>query len=248
MDFFDRQDKARRRTKLLAVYFVMAVACIVAAVYLACLLLFSGAEARYHRFGPAPEIALWNPTLFFYVAAGTLGVIICGSLYKTAALAEGGSAVAETLGGRLVNPNTTDPDERKLRNVVEEMAIASGVPVPKIYVLDEERGLNAFAAGHAPGDAAIAVTSGAMTLLSRDELQGVIGHEFSHILNGDMRLNIRLIGILFGILCMATIGRILLRTRGRKNPLPLLGLALIVIGAVGVFFGRLIQAAVSRQR
>jgi len=248
MDFFERQDKARRQTKLLVVYFVMAVVCIVAAVYLACVVIFFGAQSQHQHYGAATEIALWNPTLFFYVAAGTLGVIVCGSFYKTAALAEGGSAVAESLGGRLVNPNTTNPDERKLRNVVEEMAIASGVPVPKIYVLDEERGLNAFAAGHAPGDAAIAITRGAMTLLSRDELQGVIGHEFSHILNGDMRLNIRLIGILFGILCMATIGRILLRTRGRKNALPLLGLALIIIGAVGVFFGRLIQAAISRQR
>jgi Zn-dependent protease with chaperone function len=106
-------------------------------------------------------------------------------------LAKGGSAVAESLGGRLVNPNTTHPDERKLRNVIEEMAIAAGVPVPKVYVLDEEKGINAFAAGHAPGDAAIGVTRGCMTLLNRDELQGVIGHEFSHILNGDMRLNLR---------------------------------------------------------
>ena len=165
-------------------------------------------------------------------------------------MAKGGSAVAESLGGRLVNPNTTDPDERKLRNVVEEMAIAAGVPVPKIYVLDEEEGINAFAAGHTPSDAAIGVTRGCMNLLKRDELQGVIGHEFSHILNGDMRLNLRLMGIIFGILCLAVIGRVLLYTRGGKdrNPLPLLGLALIVIGGIGVFFGRLIQAAVSRQR
>jgi hypothetical protein len=114
--------------------------------------------------------------------------------------------------------------------------------------MDEESGINAFAAGHTPTDAAVAVTRGCLETLNRDELQGVIGHEFSHILNGDMRLNIRLMGIIFGILCLATIGRILLRTRGRKNPLPLLGLALIVIGGLGVFFGRLIQAAVSRQR
>ena len=134
------------------------------------------------------------------------------------------------------------------------MAIASGVPVPQVYVMDEEDGINAFAAGHKPGDAAIAVTRGCMKLLSRDELQGVIGHEFSHILNGDMRLNLRLMGIMFGILCLAIIGRILLQTargggRGRgQNPLPLLGLLLLVIGSIGVFFGRLIQAAVSRQR
>ena len=181
---------------------------------------------------------------------GTLGVVIIGSLYKTAALAKGGSAVAESLGGRLVNPNTTHPDEQKLRNVIEEMAIAAGVATPKIYVLDDEKGINAFAAGHAPGDAAIGVTRGCMTLLNRDELQGVIGHEFSHILNGDMRLNLRILGLIFGILCLAVIGRVLIYTRGGRdrNPLMLLGLALIVIGAIGVFFGRLIQAALSRQR
>ena len=150
------------------------------------------------------------------------------------------------------HPTTTDPDERKLRNVVEEMAIAAGVPVPQVYLLPEERAINAFAAGHSTSDAVVAVTAGAVRLLTRDELQGVIGHEFSHILNGDMRLNLRLMGIIFGILCLAVIGRVLLYTRSRsskdKNPLPLLGLALIVIGWIGVFFGRLIQAAVSRQR
>jgi Zn-dependent protease with chaperone function len=134
--------------------------------------------------------------------------------------------------------------------VIEEMAIASGVPVPKIYVLDEDEGINAFAAGHSQGDAAIAVTQGCMTLLNRDELQGVIGHEFSHILNGDMRLNLRVMGVIFGILCLAVIGRILLFSRGRrdKNPMMILGIALVIIGAIGVFFGRLIQAAISRQR
>jgi Zn-dependent protease with chaperone function len=136
--------------------------------------------------------------------------------------------------------------------VIEEMAIASGVPVPKIYVLDDDEGINAFAAGHSQSDAAIGVTRGCMTLLNRDELQGVIGHEFSHILNGDMRLNLRLMGVVFGILCLAVIGRILLYSRSRnsrdKNPTMLFGLALIVIGAIGVFFGRLIQAALGRQR
>ena len=167
-------------------------------------------------------------------------------------LAGGGSAVATLMGGRLVNPNTTDPNERKLLNVVEEMAIASGVPVPKVYLLDDEKGINAFAAGHTTGDAAIGVTRGCIEMLSRDELQGVIGHEFSHILNGDMRLNLRLIGLIFGILCLATIGRVLLYARGRSsrgnNALPLIGLVLVILGAIGVFFGRLIQAAVSRQR
>ena len=251
MDFFEHQDKARKNTKVLVVYLVIAVVCIIASVYLASLLIFYGANVKQQQPGvPPPELVLWDPKLFLYVVLGTLGVVIIGSLYKTAVLAKGGSAVAESLGGRLLNPNTTHPDERKLRNVIEEMAIAAGVPVPKIYVLDEENGINAFAAGHTPGDAAIGVTRGCMTLLNRDELQGVIGHEFSHILNGDMRLNLRLMGIIFGILCLAVIGRVLIYSRGGRdrNPLKRPGLALIVIGAIGVFFGWLIQAALSRQR
>ncbi|MDA1278235.1 MAG: M48 family metallopeptidase, partial [Verrucomicrobia bacterium] len=250
MNFFEHQDKARKNTKVLVVYFVIAVACIIVSVYLASLAIFYGTHAKQQAGAPPPELVLWDPKLFLYVALGTLGVVAVGGLYKTAALAKGGSAVAESLGGRLLNPNTTHPDERKLRNVIEEMAIASGVPVPKIYVLDDEEGINAFAAGHTPGDAAIGVTRGCMTLLNRDELQGVMGHEFSHILNGDMRLNLRIMGVIFGIVCLAVIGRILIYTRGGRdrNPLMLLGLALIVIGAIGVFFGRLIQAALSRQR
>jgi Zn-dependent protease with chaperone function len=176
-------------------------------------------------------------------------VIFCGSAYKTMELSSGGSAVAESLGGRLVSSNTTDPDERKLLNVVEEMAIAASVPMPQVYLLHWEDGINAFAAGHNPSDAVITVTRGCMKILSRDELQGVIGHEFSHILNGDMRMNIRLIGILFGILCVATLGRILMQVRGRNNNFPvILGILLLGVGYLGVFFGRIIQAAVSRQR
>ena len=183
-----------------------------------------------------------------------LAVVFIGSTYKTMALAQGGSVVSEMMGGRLVKPNTTDPDERKLLNVVEEMAIASGVPVPQVYVMDEEDGINAFAAGHKPGDATVTVTRGCMKLLSRDELQGVIGHEFSHILNGDMRLNLRLMGIIFGILCLAIIGRVLLQTRARRRArartksIAAARTCLLLIGYIGVFFGRLIQAAVSRQR
>jgi Zn-dependent protease with chaperone function len=252
MDFFEHQEKARKNTKVLVVYFVIAVACIIASVYLASVLVLYGTQSQPKPGAPTPELVWWDPKLFLYVTLGTLGVVAIGSLYKTAELAKGGSAVAESLGGRLVNPNTNHPEERKLRNVIEEMAIASGVAVPKVYVLDDEPGINAFAAGHSPSDAAIGVTRGCLTLLNRDELQGVIGHEFSHLLNGDMRLNLRLMGVLFGILCLAVIGRVLLYSRSRdskdKNPLMLLGLALIIIGSIGVFFGRLIQAALSRQR
>jgi Zn-dependent protease with chaperone function len=257
MDFFEQQAKAHRKTKWLVIYFAMAVAAMIAAIYAAVLLIFSGVQTHQHRnyYEPEqPQFAIWNSQIFFGVSIATLAIIGIGSLYKTMALSAGGSVVSEMMGGRLVKPNTTDPDERKLLNVVEEMAIASGVPVPQVYVMDEEDGINAFAAGHKPGDATVTVTRGCMRLLSRDELQGVIGHEFSHILNGDMRLNLRLMGIIFGILCLAIFGRVLLQTargggRGRgQNPLPLLGLVLLLIGYIGVFFGRLIQAAVSRQR
>lgn len=247
MDFFQRQDKARRNTKILVFYFAVAVALLVVATYGAVFAIFMGGQFSDSFASDAP-VSLWHRELFLWTTLGTLVVILIGSTSKTLELNRGGSAVAEMLDGRLVDSNSTDPDERKLLNVVEEMAIASGVPVPQVYVMDNEAGINAFAAGFSTSDAAIGVTRGGMKKLSRDELQGVIAHEFSHILNGDMRLNLRLMGLIFGILCLTVVGRVLLRTRGRKNPLPLLGLALVIIGWVGVFFGRLIQAAVSRQR
>jgi Zn-dependent protease with chaperone function len=246
MDFFERQDKARRKTKLLVFYFIVAICMLILASYAAVFAIF-GRKEVVDSFGEA-SFSLWQPDLFLWSVLGTLAVISIGSVAKTLELSKGGSAVAQMLDGRLINSNTTEADERKLLNVVEEMSIASGIPVPQVYLLENEAGINAFAAGHSTGDAAIGVTRGGMRLLSRDQLQGVIGHEFSHILNGDMRLNLRLMGLIFGILCLTVVGRVLLQTRGKKNPLPFLGLALIVIGFVGVFFGRLIQAAVSRQR
>ncbi len=249
MDFFERQDQARRNTRLLVVYFVLAVVLIVAAVYLFISFLFLRDMSR------SGTLAwLWSPKLFFSVASSTLAIILGSALCKIIELRSGGAAVAEMLGGRPVSSNTQDEDERKLLNVVEEMAIASGTAVPQVYVLPDEESINAFAAGHTTSDAAIGVTRGCMQMLNRDELQGVIGHEFSHILNGDMRLNFRLIGITHGILCIAILGRILLRmgrgssSGGKGNPLPLLGIGLLVIGWIGVFFGRLIKSAVSRQR
>ncbi len=252
MDFFGQQDKARKKTKLLVFYFILAVVAIIAACYLVGVVILNAAQGQHHIYGEQPQLILWDVRLFFGVAVAVLAVIFIGSAYKTNELSGGGASVATLMGGTPVNPDTADPNERKLLNVVEEMAIASGVPVPQVYVLDQEQGINAFAAGHSTGDAAIGVTRGCVELLTRDQLQGVIGHEFSHILNGDMRLNLRLIGIIFGLLCIATIGRVLLSVRGRSsrdnNALPLIGLALILLGAIGVFFGRLIQAAVSRQR
>ncbi|HEY5042057.1 MAG TPA: M48 family metallopeptidase [Verrucomicrobiae bacterium] len=257
MDFFARQDHARRKTKWLVIYFALAVISMIVMIYGVAVLasFYVGAkQQQHHLYSPTaqPPFTIWNPEMFAGVVFGTLAVIFLGSTWKTMALSGGGSVVAESLGGRLIASNTTNPDERKLLNVVEEMSIASGVAMPKVYVLENEDGINAFAAGHTTSDAAIAVTRNCMAKLSRDELQGVIGHEFSHILNGDMRLNLRLIGILFGIFCIATIGRILLYARSSssrdKNPLPLIGILLLIIGSLGVFFGRLIQAAVSRQR
>lgn len=251
MDFFQRQEIARRNTKLLEVYFVLAVIGIVLTTYLAAVMLFCYAGAHSHHYYQNATFPLWQPKLFLGVTLGTLAVIIGGSAFKISQLAGGGSAVAELLGGRPVAANTRDPNERKLLDVVEEMAIASGTPVPQVYVLPEERGINAFAAGHSTSDMVVCATQGCLQFLTRDELQGVIGHEFSHILNGDMKLNLRLMGLVFGILCIALTGRILLNTRGGsrdKNPLPFIGLVLLVVGGLGVFFGKLIKSAVSRQR
>lgn len=246
MDFFERQDKARRNTKLLVFYFIVAICLLILSGYAAVLAIF-GRDGVSDAMGES-TFTLWQPGLFLWSTVGTLSVILIGSVSKTLQLSKGGSAVAQMLDGRLINSNATEANERKLLNVVEEMSIASGIPVPQVYLLENEDGINAFAAGHSTSDAAIGVTRGGMQMLSRDQLQGVIGHEFSHILNGDMKLNVRLMGLIFGILCLTVVGRVLLRTRGKKNPLPLLGLALIVIGGIGVLFGRLIQAAVSRQR
>src|SRR5690606_22843325 len=188
-----------------------------------------------------------------------VGLSVGGSGSKSGSLRKGGGTVAEMLGGRLVNHLTEDPHERRLVYVVEGMAIASGTPVPLVYVLDNEPDINAFAAGHGTEDAAVAVTRGALEQFTRDELQGVVAHEFSHILNKDVRLNTRLTGLLFGILVLGIAGRLLLQggsrvrisrsnDKGGAGIAVLLGLALLIIGYVGLFFGRLIKQAVSRQR
>ncbi len=259
-DFFQQQDTARRKTTMLVVLFLLAVAAIVLTLYLLVAVIFLAQQAHPSR-GPAAGsglAAFWDPAIFLGVALGTGLVIGLGSLYKTAQLASGGESVALMLGGRLVEPRTTELAEKRLLNVVEEMALASGIPVPPVYVLDDEAGINAFAAGHSPQNAVIGVSRGAMTYLNRDELQGVMGHEFSHILNGDMRLNLRLIGILHGILILAILGYYMMRIAGNSSgssrkkggaaAIVLLGLGMMIIGYIGVFFGKLIKAAVSRQR
>ena len=235
MNFFEQQAAARRGSGRLVLLFVLAVVAIVLAVDLVTLM----------------ATGSWSVTAAVTVA--TLAVIGLGSLYRIASLRGGGAVVAAQMGGTFVPEDTGDPSLRRLRNVVEEISIASGVPVPKLFVLEQEAGINAFAAGYGPADAAVAVTRGALDRLNRDELQGVIAHEFSHVLNGDMRLNIRLIGLLFGILMLSLIGqRILLYGRfGRSRdttPILLAAMVAMLVGSVGVFFGRMIKAGVSRQR
>ena len=249
MNFFEAQDRARRTTRWLVIAYVVATALIVAGVTFV-------VGAALHMLG-SPGLAPAPAVLVVTAALATL-LIVGATLYRTAALAVGGSRVATDMGGTLVAPDVQDPLRRRLRNIVEEMSIASGVPVPDIYVLEAEAGINAFAAGYTPADAAVAVTRGALDVLDRDELQGVIAHEFSHILNGDMRINIRMIGVLFGMMVLSIIGRIVLRggyysgsysRRNRGAPAVMaIGAGLVALGWVGVFFARLIKAAVSRQR
>lgn len=247
MNFFEYQDRAHRNSQTLIWLFIFSVCCIIFSIYIAAIISF-GLMSK----GKA-TIALWEPELFILVAIPTLLVIGSGTCYKLLSLRQGGAVIARDLGGRLVASDTTNPLERQLLNVVEEMAIASGISVPAVYILDDERSINAFAAGFTPNDAAIGVTLGCITHLSRDELQGVIGHEFSHILNGDMRMNLRLVGLLHGILLIYLAGRILLRTNNfssnkKANQLAIFGFALIIIGSIGMLCGRLIKSAVSRQR
>lgn len=260
MDFFQRQEQARKNSRRLVVLFIVAVLCIVVALNLASAFVLGGMRPA------SMPLSAWfqqNPSFAAWVTGLTLLVILGASAFRMASLSGGGSTVAESLGGTAVSPDTRDPLERRLRNVVEEMAIASSLPVPEIYVLKHESGINAFAAGFTQSDAVVAVTQGTLEQLNRDELQGVVAHEFSHILNGDMRLNLRLMGVIFGILAISQLGRLLLRSGkwGRfkirssdRNGgsaiavVMLFGVSLFLIGSIGVFFGRLIKAGVSRQR
>ncbi len=257
MDFFEHQEIARRSTRRLIVLFAIAVVVIVIAVNFAATAIYFGFLAPT---GSA-QLGVALPAGFYlFNTLAVIAVIGGGTLYKMSSLSAGGAAVANLVDAREVDTSTRDLLDRRLVNVVEEMAIASGIAVPRVYVMDKEMAINAFAAGHSINDAVIVVTRGTLTRLSRDELQGVIAHEFSHVLNGDMKLNLRLIGVLHGLLIVALAGRLLLELGGRSrggssgrsgNALAVLffaGIALWILGYIGVFFGRLIKAAVSRQR
>jgi Zn-dependent protease with chaperone function/uncharacterized tellurite resistance protein B-like protein len=293
MDFFGYQDQANRSTRKLIVLFVLAIVTIIVFIYIATVLLFVPPEGLEEdtglyilkllsrkNFSLPSGVGIgnwlidrqwWYPKWFFSLAVILSVLIVCGSAFKNSQLHRGGRTVASMLGGRLILPETTDPDERRLLNVVEEMAIASGTPVPAVYLMEQEPGINAFAAGYTQKDMVIGVTMGSIRLLSRDELQGVIAHEFSHILRGDMRLNMRLMGTVFGITMIAMIGYFILRftttgirlgSSGSRSgkmggkggggglgaAILIMGVLLYVIGYLGVFFGNLIKSAIARQR
>src|SRR5207237_4641636 len=255
MDCFEEQERARSRTGWLIVLFSLAVCGTVMAIYAAMKL------ALQYAFGRPLFEQFWNRDLFWRVAANTVALIAAVSFVKIRALTASADSVVLGLGGHLLDPNASDPHQRRLLNSVEEMAIASGVPVPAVHLLPQEPGINAFAVGLDASRSAIAVTDGCLRLLSRDELQGVVAHEFSHLLNGDARMNVRLLGLVHGILVIGLIGSAILRSFGRSrdgcrrkgnvgglSAVIFVGVSLYVIGSIGVFFARLIKAAVSRQR
>ena len=257
MNFFESQERAHKHTTLLIVLFGVAVIALIAMANVLVLVVFGVVNSQQMREGQS-LFAQMDWKMVATVGAGVSVVVLVGSLYKMMALSAGGKVVAESLGGQLIARNTEEPNQRKLLNIVDEMAIASGTPAPPVYLLANEPGINAFAAGFSPRDAVLGITQGAIEQLSRDQLQGVIAHEFSHIFNGDMRLNIRLMGALNGILVLGILGYYLMhsasfsgRRRGNDNSgaaILALAVGLMVIGFAGTFFGGLIKAAVSRQR
>ncbi|MBC8243931.1 MAG: M48 family metallopeptidase [Verrucomicrobia bacterium] len=262
MDFFERQRQAKKKTGVLVFLFCVAVLLISLLNFLiiAAVVPLAGVERNK---GDLDFSTLQDPLLALWVVLGTFVIICLAGLYRKSQLSGGGSSIASMMGGRLVNMASTDADEQKLMNVVEEMAIASSVPMPEVYVMDGEKGINAFAAGYTVDDAVVGVTDGCMRRLQRDELQGVIAHEFSHILNQDMRLNLRLVAVVFGLLALAQLGQLMMRigfsssgrrSRSSRNEgggaalIGIAGLGIMASGGLGILMGNLIKSAVSRQR
>lgn len=286
MDFFEQEARARKQTRLLLWLFGLAVLAVVLLAYLVFASLarvFDNSIISEHRWNPIFLLSsaifvygsalldpldflksTWNPQFFCLSTIGTLILIAAGCYYKIRLLAGGGSAVAELLGGRKIDDNPSDPKEKQLRDVVEEMAIASGMSVPEIYVLDRERGINTFAAGHTREDVAIGVTFGAMKLLTRDELQGVVAHEFSHVLNGDTRLNMKLMGLAHGLSWPTIVGRVLVRgtaqplgpddsifdpdSNSTLLPTAPIGFLFLIMGSISSPFVRFIKSFICRER
>jgi len=259
MNFFEAQDSARRSTTVLVLLFMLAVAGLLVLSNIIVFEFLYYVQTGFLTASPVELETVFDTNLAIMVSVAILGFITLGSLYKLAVLSSGGPAIAMSLGGVIVPRSSEDPLHKKILNVVEEMAIASGTPVPQVYILNEQ-GINAFAAGWKTTNAVIGITQGALERLSRDELQGVIAHEFSHIFNGDMRLNIRLIAVLHGILMIGMLGRMVLRSmrhvRSSRNSrdgravLVIFGIGatLMVVGYTGTFFGNWIKSLISRQR
>jgi len=270
VDFYAYQATARRQSRVFVLLFIVALACVVLALDAVLFTVLDARDgARYASYGygesqqyASPGVgpldyARRHPDTALGISLLILGVIGIASAFKSLELRAGGAVVARSVGGVRVDPDTSDPALRRLRNIIEEMAVAASVPVPEVYVLEQEPAINAFAAGQTPANAAITVTRGALDQLTRDELQGVIGHEFSHIVNGDMRLNVQLMGAIFGLLVIAVIGRMMFYfaprggdrdRRGGGMGWVGVGLAVMALGYIGLMAGRILQAAVSRQR
>jgi Zn-dependent protease with chaperone function len=271
MNFFAEQDQARRKTKWLVLLFFFVILLLIGLTNIIVAVSFwiaDGQMSGNQNIASTVANELGNPlsTYFSWDNFGKIsllvsGTIFCVIMFKWLSLRGGGKKLAQSMGGSRINPNTDDANEKKILNVVEEMALASGMPVPAVYLLKEELGINAFAAGNTPSDAVIGITQGAIEQFDRKQLQGVVAHEFSHILNGDMRLNLRLIAMLSGIVFIATAGELVMRaggggyghrrsSGGRRGDsrILILGVALLAIGWLGTFFARVIKASISRQR
>ena len=257
MNFFTAQEEARKASRRLVLWFTLCVIGVILMVYTVLVVIIQYASIK----SDGLLANWWQTELFLVTFVSVGGIILIGSLAKLAKLSGGGDVIARDLGGRQVEPCTRDPKERRLLNVVEEMSIASGTSIPEVWVMDHEEGINAFAAGTDPSNAVIGVTKGTLEQLTRSELQGVIAHEYSHILNGDMKLNMRLTGWIFGLVMISLVGRMMLESlrfmRGSRNSkggggivlaIVLIGVTVWIVGSVGVLFARMIQAAISRQR
>ncbi len=257
-NFFENQKHVRSQTKSLIALFIATLTAMIFSFYALATIVFvywGRIFKKTNSFSLLEPGAIINYKLLTFISVVILSIIILGTFYRLIRLRSGGVGVAKMLGGVLVLPSTQSPNERILLNIVEEMSVASGIPVPQVYVLTLEPTINALAVGTNPSDSVIGVTQGALDLLSREELQGLIGHEFAHIFNGDMKLNLKLIGFISGILVFTTLGRMLIEKHAKRissdpkwNPLFFLGWALVVLGFVGVFFSRIIKSIVTPQR